>query len=198
MLSREIPDTEIADTYIYDPVIPVPTVGGATLMHPALIAGAFDQRNVEARDDVLVFTSAPLERPLSLAGPVTAKLFVATDGPDTDFVARLVDVYPDGRAMTLTDGVTRLRYRDGVGAPAGLVESGRVYEIGVDLWATAITFLPGHRIRLDVTSSNFPRWERNPNTGEDPATATTWRVARQSVLHDAEHPSHILLPVLSE
>ncbi len=147
---------------------------------------------------MLVFTSAPLEQPLALAGPVTAKLYVVTDGPDTDFIARLVDVYPDGRAMTLTDGVTRLRYRDGLASPTGLVESGRVYEISVDLWATAITFLPGHRLRLDVTSSNFPRWERNPNTGEDPATATTWRVARQTVLHDVEHPSHILLPTLPE
>ncbi|HEY7339880.1 MAG TPA: CocE/NonD family hydrolase [Ktedonobacterales bacterium] len=198
LLTREIPAGEPADTYIYDPLNPVPTVGGATLMHPALTAGAFDQRAVEARDDVLVFTSAPLEEPLLLAGPVTATLYVATDGPDTDVVARLVDVYPDGRAMTLTDGVTRLRYRDGVEQPAGLVESDRIYEISVDLWATAITFLPGHRIRLDVTSSNFPRWERNPNTGEDAATATTWRLARQSVLHDGEHPSHIVLPILAE
>jgi putative CocE/NonD family hydrolase len=198
LLSREIPTSEPADIYAYDPLNPVPTVGGATLMHPALTAGAFDQRPIEARDDVLVYTSTPLEQPLALAGPVTATIYVATDGPDTDFVARLVDVYPDGRAMTLTDGVTRLRYRDGVGSPAGLVESGRVYEISVDLWATAITFLPGHRIRLDVTSSNFPRWERNPNTGEDPATATTWRVARQTVMHDAEHPSHIVLPVLPD
>lgn len=197
-LSREIPGTEPADTYVFDPLNPVPTVGGATLMHPALSAGAFDQRAIEARDDVLVFTSAPFEQPLALAGPVTATLYVATDGPDTDFVARLVDVYPDGRAMTLTDGVTRLRYRDGIERPAGLVEVDRVYELSIDLWATAITFLPGHRVRLDVTSSNFPRWERNPNTGEDPATATTWRVARQTLLHDAEHPSRILLPVLPE
>ncbi|HKT38953.1 MAG TPA: CocE/NonD family hydrolase, partial [Ktedonobacterales bacterium] len=197
-LSREIPGAEPSDTYVYDPANPVPTVGGATLMHPAISAGAFDQRSIEARDDVLVFTSTPFEQPQSLAGPVTAKLFVTTDGPDTDFVARLVDVYPDGRAMTLTDGVTRLRYRDGIESPAGLAESGRIYEISVDLWSTAITFLPGHRVRLDVTSSNFPRWERNPNTGEDPAAAITWRVARQMVLHDAEHPSYILLPVLSE
>lgn len=197
-LSREIPGTEAADTYVFDPLNPAPTVGGATLMHPALSAGAFDQRAVEKRDDVLVFTSSPLEQPLALAGPVSATLFVATDGPDTDFVARLVDVYPDGRAMTLTDGVTRLRYRDGVERPSGLVESGRVYEIRIDLWATAITFLPGHCVRLDVTSSNFPRWERNPNTGEDPATATTWRAARQTVWHDAERPSHVLLSVLPE
>ncbi|HEU5349641.1 MAG TPA: CocE/NonD family hydrolase, partial [Ktedonobacterales bacterium] len=198
LLSPEPPSAGPADKYIYDPANPAPTIGGATLVHPSLRSGALDQRSVEARDDVLVFTSASVERPLVLAGPVTATLFVATDGPDTDFVVRLVDVYPDGRAMTLTDGVTRLRYRNGLAAPAGLVEAGRVYEISVDLWATAVTFLPGHRVRVDVTSSNFPRWERNPNTGEDPAQATIWRAAQQTVLHDAGHPSHVSLPVLAE
>lgn len=198
VLSRQAPAAESSDVFVYDPEHPAPTIGGATLMHPSLRSGALDQRPVEARDDVLVFTSAPIEQPLSLAGPVTATLFVATDGPDTDFVARLVDVYPDGRAMTLTDGVTRLRYRDGVASPAGLVEAGRVYEIRVDLWATAVTFLQGHRVRLDVTSSSFPRWERNPNTSEDASQATTWRVASQTVLHDAEHPSCVTLPLLIE
>jgi putative CocE/NonD family hydrolase len=197
-LSRELPANEPADSYHYDPQHPVPTLGGATLLHPALGAGALDQRPIETRDDVLVFTSAPVEQPLTLAGPVTAHLYVATDGPDTDFVARLVDVYPDGRAMTVTDGVLRLRYRDGIATPAGLAEVGRVYDIRIDLWATAITFLPGHCVRLDVTSSNFPRWERNPNTGEDPGLATSWRIARQTVLHEVEHPSHLELPVLSE
>lgn len=196
LLSVEPPAAEAADTYVYDPENPVPTIGGATLMHPMFRAGALDQRPLEARDDVLVFTSAPLSNPLVLAGPVTARLFVATDGPDTDFVARLVDVYPDARAMTLTDGVTRMRYRDGIAAPAGPVEPGHVYEIEIDLWATAVTFLPGHRVRLEITSSNFPRWERNPNTGEDPSLATSWRVARQTVLHDGEHPSRVVLPVL--
>jgi putative CocE/NonD family hydrolase len=198
LLSREPPANESTDAYVYDPTNPAPTIGGATLMHPSFRAGALDQQPVEARDDVLVFTSAPVELPLSLAGPVTGTLYVATDGPDTDFVARLVDVYPDGRAMTLTDGVTRLRYRDGLAIPAGPVEAGQVYAISVDLWATAVTFMPGHRLRLDVTSSNFPRWERNPNTGDDPSLATTWRVARQSLLHDAEHPSCVVLPVLPE
>lgn len=198
VLSPQFPAAESPDAFVYNPEDPAPTIGGATLMHPSLRSGALDQRPVEARDDVLVFTSAPVVQPLVLAGPVKATLFVATDGPDTDFVVRLVDVYPDGRAMTLTDGVTRLRYRDGVATPAEPVESGRVYEISVDLWATAVTFLPGHRVRLDVMSSNFPRWERNPNTGEDPSQATRWRVARQTVLHDAEHPSHVALPVLIE
>ena len=198
LLSREAPAAESGDHYVYDPANPAPTVGGATLMHPTFRSGALDQQAVEARDDTLVFTSGALDAPLALAGPVSVTLYVATDGPDADFVARLVDVYPDGRAMTLTDGVTRLRYREGVATPAGPVEPGRVNEIAIDLWATAVTFLPGHRVRLDVTSSNFPRWERNPNTGEDPSVATTWRAARQTVLHDAEHPSRVLLPVLPE
>jgi putative CocE/NonD family hydrolase len=198
LLSLEHPAEEPSDNYVYDPEDPAPTVGGATLMHPSLRSGAFDQRVVEARDDVLAYTTPPLEQPVTLAGPATATLYVTTDGPDTDFVARLVDVYPDGRAMSLTDGVTRLRYRTGMASPAGLVEAGRVYMISIDLWATAVTFLPGHQIRLDVTSSNFPRWERNPNTGEDASTATSWRAARQTILHDAEHPSHVTLPVLPE
>lgn len=198
LLSREAPAEESADSYIYDPERPTPTIGGATLMHPSFRSGALDQRPIEARDDVLVFSSAPLDKPLALAGPISVTMYVATDGSDTDFVARLVDVYPDGRAMTLTDGVTRLRYREGVATPAGLVEPGRIYEITIDLWATAVTFLPGHRVRLDVTSSNFPRWERNPNTGEDAAQATAWRPARQTILHDAEHPSRVTLPVLPE
>ena len=198
LLSRESPAAEPTDTYAYDPRLPAPTIGGATLMHPSFRSGAIDQRPVETRTDVLVFTSVPLEAPLAVAGPVSVTLYIATDGPDTDFVVRLVDVHPDGRAMTLTDGVTRLRYREGVAASAELVEPGRVYEITIDLWATAVTFQPGHQVRLDVTSSNFPRWERNPNTGEDAAVATEWRVARQTVLHDADHPSRVTLPVLPE
>lgn len=198
LLSPEPPATEPADSFTYDPENPVPTIGGATLMHPSFRTGAIDQQPIERRVDVLVFTSAPLEKPLALAGPVTATLFVATDGPDTDFVARLVDVYPDGSAMNLTDGVARLRYRNGFTTPVGPAEPGQIYELTIDLWATAITFLTGHRIRLDVTSSNFPRWERNPNTGEDPARATSWRVARQTVLHDDQHRSYVALPVLVE
>jgi uncharacterized protein len=198
LLSPEPHAGEPPDTFDYDPANPVPTIGGATLMHPSYRAGTLDQRPVEERRDVLVFTSTPLVHPLVLAGPVTATLCVATDGPDTDFVARLVDVYPDGRAINLSDGVTRMRYRAGVESPSGPTESGRVYEISVDLWSTAVTLLPGHRVRLDVTSSNFPRWERNPNTGEDASLATTWRIAHQTLLHDSEHPSYVSLPVLPE
>ena len=129
---------------------------------------------------MLVFTSAPLERPLEVTGSVSATLHVATDAPDTDFVARLVDVYPDGRAIPITDGVTRMMYRNGVQAPAEPLNATQTYMISIDLWATSVMFLPGHRIRLDVTSSSFPRWERNLNTGQSSATTTETRPARQT------------------
>ena len=189
LLSSETPANEPADAYVYDPTHPAPTIGGATLMHPSFRAGALDQRSVEARDDVLVFTSAPVEHPLALAGPVTATLYVATDGPDTDFVARLVDVYPDGRAMTLTDGVTRLRYRDGLATPAGPVVAGHVYEIQRRSVGHGGNIYAGPPVAVGRDQQQLPPVERNPNTGDDPSQATTWRVARQTLLHDAEHPS---------
>ncbi len=187
---------EPADGFPYDPANPVPTVGGATLMHPIFRAGPIDQRSIEARSDMLVYTSAPLEQPLEVSGPVSVTLSVASDAPDTDFVARLVDVAPDGAAITLTDGIVRMRYRDGVGASAGPLEPGQVYTVTIDLWSTANVFLPGHRIRLDVTSSSFPRWERNLNTGQSNAQTTEARVAHQTLLHDAEHPSYVSLPIV--
>ena len=194
-LGTTLRGAEPEDSYAYDPVAPVPTVGGAHQLPAVFKRGPVDQREVEAREDVLVYTSAPLEAPVVVAGPITATLFVATDAPDTDFVARLVDVYPDGRAIPLTDGVVRLSVREGLERRAE-VRPGEVYRLEVDLWSTANAFLPGHRIRLDVTSSNFPRWERNLNTGADSARSTEMRVAHQRVLHDAEHPSQVTLYVL--
>lgn len=186
----------VADHYVYDPANPVPTVGGATLMQPSFRAGPRDQQSVEQRADVLVYTSEPLGQPLEVTGLVSAVLYVATDAPDTDFVARLVDVYPDGRAITLTDGITRMRFREGPQTPAAPLEATQTYRVEIDLWSTAVMFLPGHRIRLDVTSSNFPRWERNLNTGANNATTTEMRAARQTILHDEAHPSHVVLPVV--
>ncbi|HEX6800310.1 MAG TPA: CocE/NonD family hydrolase [Ktedonobacterales bacterium] len=186
---------EAVDSFAYNPAAPVPTVGGAHQLPAIFRRGPVDQRPVEERDDVLVYSSAPLEAPVVVAGPVAATLYVATDAPDTDFVARLVDVYPDGRAIALTDGVVRLSLREGLQTRAE-VRSGEVYRVEIDLWSTANAFLPGHRIRLDVTSSSFPRWERNLNTGADCARSTQMCVARQRVLHDADHPSHLTLYVL--
>lgn len=195
VLSQERPESEPADSFIYDPANPVPTIGGATLMHPLFRAGPRDQRPIEQREDVLVYTSVPLETPLEVTGPVRVVLHVATDALDTDFVARLVDVYPDGRAITVTDGITRMRFRNGRYSPAEPLSPGQSYQIEIDLWSTALVFLPGHRIRVDVTSSSFPRWERNLNTGADNAITTEMRPARQLILHDSAHPSYLALCV---
>lgn len=194
-LSPLAPQVEPSDRYIYDPTNPTPTIGGATLLHSLYRAGPLDQAPIERRADTLVYTSSALEQALEVTGPVTVTLHIASDAPDTDFVARLVDVYPDGRAIPLTDGITRMRYRNGAETPAGPLNPGEVYTITIDLWATANVFLPGHRIRLDVTSGSFPRWERNLNTGQSNATTTDARPARQTVLHDSLYPSYILLPI---
>ncbi len=193
-LSREAPGDEPPDTYTYDPTDPVPTLGGAILMNGLYGPGVKDQRPVEARPDVLVYTSASLERDTEVTGPIVVKLWAISDAPDTDWVARLVDVHPDGFAQNLTDGVMRARYRDG-DTPA-LVERGRAYEYTIDLWSTANLFKAGHRIQLDVTSSCFPRWDRNPNTGAPFGQDAETRPAHQTILHDKEHPSHVVLPII--
>lgn len=185
---------EPADEYTYDPADPTPLLGGSTLMHPLFGVGPHDQRALEARPDVLSYTSAPLERDTEVTGPLLATLWAASDAPDTDFVARLVDVHPDGFAQNLADGIVRARYRDGL--PAKPLEPGRPYELSIDLWATANLFKIGHRIRVDIASASFPRWDRNLNTGAPASIGTQMRPARQRILHDAEHPSRIVLPVV--
>ena len=197
VLSRQPPANEEADTYVYDPANPTPTVGGATLLHTSLRAGPWSQNAVEGRRDVLTFTSEPLDAPLEVTGDISVELFVASDAPDTDFVARLVEVLPDGRALCVTDGILRMRHRDARTGPFAPLRADAVYKISIDLWATSIAIGAGHRLRVDITSSSFPRWERNLNTAEPSATATTMRVARQTVFHDSAHPSAVLLPILS-
>jgi len=157
--------------------------------------GPADQRTIEERVDMLVYTSAPCEEPVEVTGPVQVILYVATDAPDTDFAARLVDVYPDGRAITITDGITRLSGSRGAGLPP-LLQAGEWHQVTIDLWAVSIVFLPGHSIRLDITSSSFPRWERNLNTGANSGTTVKMRIAKQTVFHDTDHPSCVILPVV--
>ncbi len=195
-LSMELPGDESADRFVYDPLNPVPTLGGAVLMPAIYRSGPRDQRPLEQRSDMLVYTSAPLERDIEVTGPVTVTLWAASSAPDTDFVARLVDVHPDGFAQNLTDGIIRARYRYGV-AEEALLEPGKVYEYTIDLWATSNLFKAGHCIRLDVTSSSFPRWDRNPNTGHPIGADAEMQRATQTILHDRAHPSHVLLPVVS-
>jgi putative CocE/NonD family hydrolase len=197
-LSPERPGDEAPDRYDYDPADPVPTRGGALLMTPEYPAGPFDQRAIHARPDVLLYTSAPLQRDTEVTGPITVHLWAVSSAPDTDFVARLLDITPDGRSFNLTDGIVRARYRRFAhGEPLSLIESGRPYEYVIDLWATSNVFKAGHRIGLQVTSSCFPRWDRNPNTGHPFGADAELRVAHQQILHDREHPSHVVLPMVS-
>ncbi len=190
-LSTVPPGGEPADSFTYDPNDPAPTLGGHNLTLPL---GVVDQRPVEERPDVLVFTSAPLTRSLEVTGPVVVHLWASSSAPDTDFTAKLVDVHPDGYAQNLLDGIIRARYRDSPEHPT-LLEPGTVYGFRIDLWATSTVFLPGHCIRVEISSSNFPRFDANPNTGRLIATETETLPARQQIYHEDARPSHILLPV---
>ncbi len=166
-------------------------------MQPDFMAGPYDQQRIEARPDVLVFTSDPLPRDTEVTGPITVTLWAASSAPDTDFVARLCDVYPDGRALNLTDGIIRARYRElAQGEPASPIEPGRPYRYEIDLWATSNLFKAGHCIRLQITSSCFPRWDRNPNTGHDLGADAELTVAHQMIFHDRERSSCVVLPVV--
>jgi putative CocE/NonD family hydrolase len=207
-LSADTPRAdEPADTYVYDPEFPVQTNGGCNCCQPDIIPwGPYDQRDVEMRSDVLVFTSAPMERDLTVVGPVRVVLWAATDAPDTDWTAKLVDVRPGGFAMNLCDGIVRARWRRAQAADASdtdrrtpvALTPGAAERYEIDLMVTGNTFLEGHRIRIEISSSNFPRFDRNPNTGRALADADArLRPARQTVLHDAAHPSHVILPVVS-
>jgi hypothetical protein len=196
-LSEESPGEEPPDVYLYNPLRPVPTVGGQVIVPGGNAMGPRDQRQVELRDDVLVYSTPVLDRPVEVTGPIELRLFVASSARDTDFTGKLVDVYPDGRAMILTEGILRARYRDSFTEPE-LLEPGKVYELWLNLWATANVFLPGHRVRLEVSSSNFPRFDRNSNTGGEITreTADQYQPAINRIFHDAEHPSRLILPII--
>jgi putative CocE/NonD family hydrolase len=207
-LSLEKPGPkEKPNSYRYDPADPVPTLGGNTLYwgrrqggvgeeNPdfASTAGPRDQRPVEPR--CLTYTSEVLETDLDVVGPVALCLFAATDCVDTDFVAKLCDVFPDGRSMLVTDGILRARYRKGRDRPK-LLKPGKVYYFEVDLWSTAWRFAAGHRLRLAITSSNFPRFDRNLNTGADPTQDGRFKIATNTVYHDKDYPSHLSLAILA-
>lgn len=194
-LSAKAASGSPSDQYRYDPNDPVPTLGGNNCCGTPTVAGPKDQRPLAQRKDILVYTGEALSEPLAIAGPVKMKLFAATDGPDTDWVVKLIDVHPNGFAMNVCEGILRARYRKGADKPE-LLKAGEVYEYEVDLVGTANVFLPGHRIRVDITSSHFPQFDRNPNTGEPFGTSAKVRVAQQTVFHTAQRASHILLPVV--
>lgn len=194
-LSFEQPAHQGEDNYIYDPANPVMTYGGNNCCGSPTITGPKDQRVIERRNDVLVYTSEFLTEAFTVAGPIKMKLHAATDGPDTDWMIKLVDVHPDGKAIPVSEGILRARFKDGLDK-ISLLTPNEVYEFEIEMTGTANVFLPGHRIRVDITSSNFPQFDRNPNTGKPLGSDDELRVARQTIYHGGNHPSHIILPLV--
>ncbi len=195
-LSTLGPDDESPDHFAYDPRFPVQTLGGNNCCSPHIVPwGPYDQRPAEARNDVLCYTTPPLEEDTEVTGPIKVVLYAATDGPDTDWTAKLVDVSPSGYAKNLCDGIIRARYRESMSEPT-LLEVNKVYEYEIDVSVTGNVFKKGHQIRVEVSSSNFPRFDRNLNTGHTLGMDAEIRVARQTVHHSRQYPSHILLPVI--
>jgi putative CocE/NonD family hydrolase len=203
-LSEKAPATELSDKYAYDPRFPVPTYGGhgsggggITRDGAFSIQGPMDQRSTQQRHDVLVYTSDVLGVDTEVTGAAELSLFFSTNVTDTDFFATLSDVYPDGRAILITEGAMRTRYRESI-EKTRLLTPNQPYQLKIPLWETSNVFKAGHRIRLHITSSNFPRFNRNLNSGKAMAEETEQdiRVAQQVILHDSQHPSSLLLPVI--
>jgi putative CocE/NonD family hydrolase len=195
-LSVIAPAAEKPDQYIYDPSDPVPTIGGP-LCCGALSTGIGpqDQRPAEGRGDVLIYTTPAFLKDTEITGPISLDLYVSSSAVDTDFTGMLVDVWPNGFAQNLTSGILRLRYRKSRESPE-LAKPGEVYRITLDLLATSNVFLAGHKLRLEVSSSNFPRFDRNMNTGEEQAHATRMIKATNVVYHDKARPSALVVPVV--
>ncbi|MFZ1013131.1 MAG: CocE/NonD family hydrolase, partial [Terracidiphilus sp.] len=188
-----------SDTFVYDPANPVPTVGGPLCCDAVhLGAGPRDQKDVEARSDVLVYSTPPLDQDLEVTGPVSLNLFAKSSAVDSDFTAKLVDVWPNGFAQNLTEGILRASFRESTRGEPKPVTPGQVYEYKIDLWSTSNVFLKGHRIRLEVSSSNFPRFDRNLNNGKRAADSSDFVKATNTIVHDAQHPSALILPVIPQ
>ncbi|ARF16135.1 hypothetical protein CSV61_16140 [Sporosarcina sp. P3] len=183
------------DYYVHDPENPVPSHGGGTLFYKGRNSGPRDQQGLEKREDIAVYTTEPLTEPVEVTGWIKVKLWASSDAVDTDFIAKLIDVMPNGKAYNLTDGIVRAKYRNGNKEEAPLC--GEVVEYEIDLWATSNVFLPGHSIRLEIASSNFPRFEVNPNTGDTTKDTEKMIKANQIIHHGAQYPTHIVLPVIS-
>lgn len=192
-LSLTPPTAEPPDRYTYDGDNPVPTVGGNNIV--GATAGPEDQSTVEQRKDVLVYSTAPLEQDVEVTGPVALVLWASSSARDTDFTGKLIDVHPDGKAYNLCEGIMRARFRNGLDKPV-LLQPGHSERLKIDLWVTSNLFKRGHRIRLEVSSSNYPRFDRNPNSGEVFGVDTELHPATQTIFHDRDRPSHLLLPVI--
>ncbi len=198
VLTESVPGDSPPDHYSYDPEVPTPARGGSICCTGGAVPeGAVDQRPLEVRSDLLAYTTAPLKSGLEVTGPIHARLYVSSDAPDTDFVVKLTDVAPDGTSYIIQEGIMRARYRQGYDSQV-MMADGELYEIEVDLQATSNWFAPGHRIRVLVASANFPRWDRNLNTGGKNWDESEGIVANNTIHHSAQYPSHIVLPVLPE
>jgi len=193
-LNTTPPLQEAADHYTYDPKRPAPTIGGNVAMHPPRV-GPYDQTAVELRSDVLVYTSDALQEPLEVTGPIVLHLFASTNRTDTDFTGKIIDLSPNGYAQILLEGVIRGRYWKTF-REQNLLTPNNVYEFYVDLWSTSNLFQKGHRIRIEVSSSNFPKYDANPNTGHKFGEDSESLIANQTIYHDKAHSSYILLPVI--
>jgi putative CocE/NonD family hydrolase len=197
LLSVAAPGTDNPDTFDYDPLNPVPSYGGnVCCTGNAITAGAFDQRKNESRPDILVYSTEPLKEGLEVSGPIEVTLYVSSDAKDTDFTVKLIDVYPDGRAYNLDETIQRMRYRDGYDKPKVWMEKGNVYKVTLGPMVTSNYFEAGHRIRIEVSSSNFPRFDRNLNTGGNNFDETKGVVARNAVHHSRQYPSSIKITVV--
>ena len=190
-LSQKPSENEFSDKYTYDPGNPVPTIGGSR-SEPA---GAFDQAEIEIRNDVLVYSTPVLKKGIEITGPITLILFVSSSVRDTDFTAKLIDVYPDGKAYNIQDAIFRARYREGFTKKVWM-EKDKVYKIQINLNAASNYFASGHIIRLQVSSSNFPMYERNLNTGGNNYDETEWILAENTIHHSKKYPSHLILPII--
>jgi putative CocE/NonD family hydrolase len=191
-LSTKKPGNEPADSYRYDPAHPVPFITDST---SSQIGGPDDYSAIERRDDVLVYVTEPLSEEIEVTGPIRVELYASSSAQDTDFMAKLVDVWPSGFAQRLCDGMVRARFREGMDRPT-LIEPGKVYRYTIDCWNTAQVFKVGHRIGLEIASSAFPKFDRNLNTGAPLGITTEMVVAEQRIFHDAEHPSAVVLPII--
>ena len=196
-LSKQGPAQESADNFTYDPGDPVPSRGGPVCCTgtPDSPEGSFDQSEVEAREDVLVYTTPILDKGVEVTGPLQAVLFASSTARDTDFTVKLVDVYPDGSSYNIQEGILRARYREGWSQKVWM-EPEKIYEFKVYMEATSNYFGQGHRIRVEISSSNFPRFDRNLNTGGNNYDETKWVTAKNTIQHSRQYPSHIILPVI--
>jgi hypothetical protein len=196
-LSLTSPSVDMPDRFTYDPMNPVPTRGGYRVTGNAGgVDGSYDQRIVEARPDVLVYTTAPFSEGLEVTGPMTPTLYVSSDAKDTDFTVKVIDVYPDGRAFTLDESIQRMRYRDGYDKPLAWMEPGKVYKVTLLPLTTSNYFDVGHRLRVEVSSSNFPEYDRNLNTGGHNYDEVKGVVAHNAVHHSARYPSSLTVTVV--